>query len=88
MNGNFLQPPSIASSTKASRVPEVGGGPNTSIFLAGSTGLTSFQVLYGLSISSSLPFGFGTDLASARKISLRDTSNCFSALVFARTIPS
>ena len=43
--GTFLQPPSIASSTKASRVPEVGGGPSTSIFLSASSGLTSFQVL-------------------------------------------
>ena len=39
------QPVSITSSTKASRVPEVGGGPSTSISLAGSDGFTSFQVL-------------------------------------------
>ncbi len=39
------QPPSMASSTKASRVPEVGGGPRTSILLAGRLESTSFQVL-------------------------------------------
>ena len=42
---NFLAPGSMTSSTKASRVPEVGGGPSTSIFSAGRAGLTSFQVL-------------------------------------------
>ena len=38
-------PFSITSSTNESRVPEVGGGPSTSIFSAGSVGLISFQVL-------------------------------------------
>ncbi len=45
IQANFLAPPSMASSTKASRVPEVGGGPSTSMVLAGNAGLTSFQVL-------------------------------------------
>ena len=39
------------SSTNESRVPEVGGGPSTSIFAAGSDLLTSFQVVYGFAIS-------------------------------------
>ena len=33
--GNVLQPPSIANSLKASLVPDVGGGPRTSIFIFG-----------------------------------------------------
>ena len=45
IHGNFLQPPSIANSAKASRVPEVGGGPKTSIAVFGNEALTSFQVL-------------------------------------------
>ena len=44
MSGKVLQPPSMASSTKASRVPEVGGGPSTSISTAGSDASTSAQV--------------------------------------------
>ena len=39
------------SSTNESRVPEVGGGPSTSILTAGSDLLTSFQVVYGFGIS-------------------------------------
>ena len=68
---NSLQPSFITSSTNASRVPEVGGGPRTSIFSAGSDGSTSFQVWYGL--STSLP-PTGTCLASAVQI-------CFSLSV-------
>ena len=49
-------------------MPEVGGGPSTSIFSAGSVGLMSFQVLFGL--ATSLP-STGTSFARARKISLR-----------------
>ena len=45
ISGNVAQPRSITSSTKASRVPEVGGGPSTSIFSAGSAGLMSLHVL-------------------------------------------
>ena len=41
------QPASMYSSANESRVPEVGGGPSTSIFTAGSDLLTSFQVVYG-----------------------------------------
>jgi hypothetical protein len=47
ISGKVLQPPSIASSTKASRVPEVGGGPSTSILTAGSVGSTSFRSCTG-----------------------------------------
>ena len=38
------------SSARLSRVPEVGGGPRTRILIAGSDGLTSFQVcaVFGL----------------------------------------
>jgi hypothetical protein len=45
IQSKVLQPPSIASSAKASRVPEVGGGPRTSMATSGRSGLTSFQVL-------------------------------------------
>src|SRR6185503_17445730 len=48
---NVRQPASMYSSANESRVPEVGGGPSTSIFTAGSDLLTSFQVEYGLGIS-------------------------------------
>ena len=56
-------PFSITSSTKQSRVPEVGGGPSTSIFLLGSEGSMSVQFLYGL--ATSLPLASGTSLARA-----------------------
>ena len=39
-------------------MPEVGGGPSTSIFVAGSDLLTSFQVVYG----------FGDQRARVRRI--------------------
>ena len=54
------------SSTNESRVPEVGGGPSTSIFVAGSDLFTSFHVLYGFGISVVGFAGSGTFLASAR----------------------
>ena len=44
MKPKVLQPPSRASSAKASRVPEVGGGPSTTIGLSGRAPFTSFQV--------------------------------------------
>ena len=40
-----LQPPSSASSAKASRVPDVGGGPSTSILRLGSDGSISLHSL-------------------------------------------
>ena len=60
------QPASMYSSTNESRVPEVGGGPSTSIFTAGSDLLTSFQVVYGFGIRFIGFAGSGTVLASAR----------------------
>ena len=65
--GKVLQPPSIANSLKASRVPDVGGGPKTSILIFGNEESTSFHVLFGLGISfppSLLPSG--TSLAKAK----------------------
>jgi hypothetical protein len=50
---NSLQPSCMTSSTKASRVPEVGGGPNTWIGASGSDG----------SISRPVGVGVGDDLA-------------------------
>ena len=44
-SGISSAPSSMPSSTKASRVPEVGGGPRTRIGLAGSDGATSFHIL-------------------------------------------
>ena len=59
-------PFSIANSTKASRVPDVGGGPKTSIFIFGKLEFTSFQVLYGLSCNFDPSSFAGTFLARAR----------------------
>ena len=60
-SGKVLQPPSIANSLKASLVPEVGGGPNTSILILGKLGSmsdhfvlklsTNFHLLYSLQVS-------------------------------------
>ena len=55
----------------AARVPELGGGPRTSIFAAGSDEFTSFQVLYGFAISDCGFAGSGTCFASARYTSRR-----------------
>ena len=44
IQSQLLHPPSIASSTKASRVPEVGGGPSTSISTRGRAGSMSLHV--------------------------------------------
>ena len=41
--GKVSQPSSMTSSTKASRVPEVGGGPKTWIGASGSEASISFQ---------------------------------------------
>src|SRR3990167_3716117 len=81
------QPASIANSTKASRVPEVGGGPSTSILVSGRAGLTSFQVLLGLGTSFG-PYFAGMPFAKARKISLG--VNCMGAVLteLASTMPS
>jgi hypothetical protein len=65
MAGKVLQPPSIASSANASRVPEVGGGPSTSMARSGSLSFTCFQVVYGLATGSALPLGSGIRFASA-----------------------
>ena len=88
MKGKLLQPPSMASSTKASRVPDVGGGPSTSMSIAGSALLISFQVLYGLGTRLSEPSGFGTSLASAMKISARLMSSCSALTELATAMPS
>ena len=45
-------------------LPEVGGGPRTSIFAFGKAGLTWFHVLLGFGMKPPLPSG--TSLASAR----------------------
>ena len=58
MKEKVLQPPSSASSANASLVPDVGGGPRTSIFLFGKDGSTSDHFLFGFAIS--LPSGPGT----------------------------
>ena len=84
----FLQPPSSASSAKASRVPEVGGGPSTSIFVSGSDASTSLHFMYGLGTRVSPPFGSGTSFASARKICLREIETGSDIREFANTIPS
>ena len=42
--GKVFAPASIASSTNASLVPDVGGGPRTSILTLGRLGFTSFHV--------------------------------------------
>ena len=83
-----LHPPSIASSTNASRVPDVGGGPITSMSISGRSGFISDHCWYGLAISSSPPSGSGTSLASARKISLRLISSTSDSTEFASVMPS
>src|SRR5687767_7275811 len=83
-----LQPGSITSSWNASRVPDVGGGPSTSMFWAGNAGFTCFQVLYGLAIKVSGDEGSGTFLASARNRSLRDSLKFGAPFAFATTMPS
>ena len=47
--GIASQPSSMTSSTKASRVPEVGGGPKTWMATSGSDGSMSDQLVFGLS---------------------------------------
>ena len=66
MPAKVLQPASITNSTNASRVPDVGGGPSTSIFLSGSLAFTSFQVLLGFAFRSDPSALAGTSLARAR----------------------
>ncbi len=87
IQSKVLQPPSSASSSNASRVPEVGGGPSTSILVAGSAGSTSFQVLLGFAISlpGSLP---GTSFASAKNKSFLVSLNTGADLALAIAIPS
>ena len=70
-SGNSAQALSITSSTNASRVPEVGGGPRTSIFSAGSEALIWFQVVFGL--ATILP-STGTSFANASQISFSESA--------------
>ena len=61
-----MHPLSMASSLKASLVPEVGGGPMTIIGASGKFGFTSFHFLYGFGFTVS-PFGSaGTTFAKAK----------------------
>src|SRR4051812_8206747 len=76
------------SSAKESRVPEVGGGPRTSIFTAGNALLTSFHVVYGFAIRDEGFAGSGTVLASARNTSFRVRFSEAPALLCASTMPS
>ena len=62
--GTSAAPASITSSTKASRVPEVGGGPSTSILTSGSDGSIVLPGLVG--VGDELAVRSGTSLASAR----------------------
>ena len=78
-------PRAMASSTKASRVPEVGGGPSTSIVTPDSDGSTSRHVLWGL--ATSRPFT-GMRLARARKRCSRVSTNVGADLALAMTMPS
>ena len=68
----------MTSSTKASRVPEVGGGPRTSIFSAGSEGSISDQFMFGFGMSA--PSASGRFLASAMKICSRVSAKSGPAL--------
>src|SRR5690554_712580 len=88
MKSKVLQPPSIAISTKASRVPEVGGGPITLISRFGRLESISLHFWYGLATSLSPPLGSGTSLARARNTCLRLRSNFSASLELAITIPS
>ena len=83
-----LQPPSRASSAKASRVPEVGGGPSTSILVSGREASISLHFEYGLGTRVSPPFGSGTSFASARKICWRVIRTGADLREFANTMPS
>ena len=82
---NVLQPPSIASSLKASRVPDVGGGPNTVIFLLGNDASISFQVTYGLGVR--VPSFPGISLASARKSCFKVISILSDCLFIGADLP-
>ena len=87
--GNVLHPPSIANSLNASLVPDVGGGPKTSILISGRLEFTSFHVLFGLGMSfPPSAFPSGTSFARAKKISRFDKLNFSPFLEFAMTIPS
>src|SRR5262245_42069621 len=87
IQGKVEQPFSSTSSAKASRVPEVGGGPSTSILFAGKDLLMSLQFLYGLAISAVGLAGSGTCLASARNSSRREILNRLLLLELANTMP-
>ena len=86
IDSNVLQPPSNANSANASRVPDVGGGPKTSIFTAGREESISDHIAYGFGINS--PAEFGTSFAKARNICCLVTSILPDFLEFASTIPS
>ena len=74
------------SSWNASRVPEVGGGPSTSILRFGSDLSTSDQFLLGF--ATSLPSLSGTWSASARKICAIVSFNAGPAFDWAIDSPS
>ena len=86
IKSNSLQPPSKASSAKASRVPEVGGGPRTSIRTSGRDGSISDQFRKGFGII--FPFASGIFLASAKNICFRVSSRFGALRELAITIPS
>src|SRR5690606_14974258 len=71
---------------KLSRVPEVGGGPSTSIFTFGSDLSMSDQALWGL--GTSLPSGPGICSASARNTCSMVSDLPGPALDMARVRPS
>src|SRR3954464_12871357 len=85
---NVRQPASMYSSANESRVPEVGGGPSTSILVGGRDLLTSFHVVYGLGISAEGFAGSGTVFANARYTSLRVRFSELPVLFSAMTMPS
>src|SRR5438477_369578 len=82
---NVRQPASRYNSANESRVPEVGGGPSTSILVAGRDLFTSFQVMKGFGTSALGFAGSGTFLASARYTSLRDRTSEAPVLFSAMT---
>ena len=81
-----LAPTSMKSSWNESRVPEVGGGPSTSIFTFGSDLSISDQFLFGFGIS--LPSAPGTCSARARNTCASVSLSGVPAFDCARTRPS
>ena len=73
---------------KASLVPDVGGGPITTIGAAGKAGFTSFHILYGFGLTVSPLGSAGTSFAKARYTSLSVNSRTGPLLALAIAIPS